>query len=129
MRIFRGLALNRQTTRGNSGGYAYGGVALLAVLFMLPALTTHAEVIGNPQRGAELANIVCAECHAVRERQLLSPNLRAPTFYEVANTPGMTAAALTVMLTTPHAGMPMFMFTPEQRQDVIGYILSLKTGN
>jgi mono/diheme cytochrome c family protein len=104
-------------------------VALLAILLLLPILTAHAQVIGNPQRGAELANGVCAECHAVRERQLLSPNLRAPTFYEVANTPGMTAAALTVTLTTPHVGMPMFMFTPEQRQDIIGYILSLKPGN
>jgi mono/diheme cytochrome c family protein len=104
-------------------------MALLAILLTLSTPTAHAQVIGNPQGGAELANNVCAECHAVRERQLLSPNLRAPTFYEVANTPGMTAAALTVTLTTPHAGMPMFMFTPQQRQDVIGYILSLKTGS
>jgi mono/diheme cytochrome c family protein len=104
-------------------------IASAAVLLLFSTLAAQAQVIGNPQRGAELANVVCAECHAVRERQVLSPNLMAPTFYEVANTPGMTAAALTVTLTTPHAGMPMFMFTPDQRQDMIGYILSLKTGN
>jgi mono/diheme cytochrome c family protein len=33
---------------------------------------------------------------------------------------------LTVALTTPHAGMPMFMFTDDQRRDVIAYILSLR---
>jgi mono/diheme cytochrome c family protein len=103
--------------------------AILATLLTLSAMTAHAQVIGNPQRGAELARDVCTECHAVRDRQLLSPNPRSPTFYEVANRPGMTAAALTVTLTTPHAGMPMFMFTPEQRQDIIGYILTLKADN
>ena len=39
----------------------------------------------------------------------------------------MTTAALTVALTIPHAGMPMFVLTSEQRQDIIAYILSLKT--
>jgi hypothetical protein len=38
----------------------------------------------------------------------------------------MTAAALTVALTTPHAGMPMFILTPDQRAGVIAYILGLK---
>jgi mono/diheme cytochrome c family protein len=100
--------------------------ALSAILLTLPTLTAQAQAIGNPQRGAELATDACAGCHAVRDRQLLSPNPKAPTFYEVANRPGMTAAAFTVTLTTPHAGMPMFMFTPEQRQDIIGYLLRLK---
>ncbi len=104
-------------------------IAFSAIALILSAATAHAQDIGNPRRGAELAGSVCAECHAVRDRQLLSPNLRAPTFFEVANRPGMTAAALTVTLTTPHAGMPMFMFTPDQRQDVIGYILGLKVDN
>ncbi len=104
-------------------------VAVSALLFTLPTLAAQAQAIGDPQKGAELARSVCADCHAVSERQRLSPNPRSPTFYEIANTPGMTAAALTVTLTTPHAGMPMFMFTPDQRQDVIGYILSLKENN
>jgi mono/diheme cytochrome c family protein len=104
-------------------------LALYVTWLMLPTLVAQAQVIGNPQRGGELARDVCAECHGVRDRQILSPNPRSPTFYEIANSPGMTAAALTVTLTTPHAGMPMFMFTLEQRQDIIGYILSLKAEN
>jgi len=38
----------------------------------------------------------------------------------------MTSTALTVALTTPHAGMPMFRLSADQRQAVIDYILSLK---
>jgi hypothetical protein len=55
-----------------------------------------------------------------------SPNSRSPTFVELANTPGMTAMALTVALTTPHAGMPMFVPTADERENIIAYILSLK---
>lgn len=58
-------------------------VALLAILLMLPTLATQAQVIGNPQRGAELVRDVCTECHAVRDRQVLSPNPRSPTFMKL----------------------------------------------
>jgi mono/diheme cytochrome c family protein len=37
----------------------------------------------------------------------------------------MTHTALIVALTTPHAGMPMFLLTDKQRDDIIAYILSL----
>jgi hypothetical protein len=37
----------------------------------------------------------------------------------------MTTVALTVVL-TPHAGMPMFMLTTDQRGDIIAYILGLR---
>ena len=47
-------------------------------------------------------------------------------FPDLATTPGMTSTALLVALTTPHAGMPMFTLTSEQRDDIIAYILSLK---
>jgi hypothetical protein len=38
----------------------------------------------------------------------------------------MTTAALTIALTTPHAGMPMFVLASEQRQDIIAYISETK---
>ena len=88
-----------------------------------------AQGVGDPQGGLELAQQVCSECHAIRRGQVRSPNSRSPTFLELATAPGMTAAALLVALTTPHAGMPMFLLTAEQRENVIAYILSLKEGN
>jgi mono/diheme cytochrome c family protein len=85
-----------------------------------------AQTVGDPQEGLALAQQVCSECHAVQRGQVRSPNSRAPTFTELATTPGMTSTALLVALTTPHAGMPMFRLTAEQRQDVIAYVLSLR---
>ena len=81
---------------------------------------------GNAALGLALARQVCSECHAIQAQQLQSPQARAPTFLALSTTPGMTATALSVALTTPHAGMPMFRLTAEQRDGIIAYILSLK---
>ena len=94
--------------------------ASLVLLLMLSATASQAQ---EP----EVARNTCSECHATERGQPLSPNLRAPTFVEIANTPGVTEAALLLMLTTPHAGMPMFILSPQQRQQIIDYVLSLKT--
>jgi mono/diheme cytochrome c family protein len=92
----------------------------------LAASDVQAQGAGNLEEGFTLARQVCAECHAVRKGQVRSPNPRSPTFPELASTPGMTATALFVTLQTPHAGMPMFILTDEQRANIIAYILSLK---
>ena len=101
-------------------------VALLAI--SVAASHVNAQGSGNPQAGLALAQQVCSECHAVRREQVRSPNSSAPTFVALATTPGMTSVAIMVALTTPHAGMPMFILTTRQREDVIAYILSLKEG-
>jgi Cytochrome C oxidase, cbb3-type, subunit III len=99
-------------------------VTFLALLVVVSHV--HAQADGDPQRGLALAQQVCSECHAIRRGQVRSSNSQAPTFLELATAAGMTTAALSVALTTPHAGMPMFQLTAEQREDVIAYILSLR---
>jgi mono/diheme cytochrome c family protein len=99
-------------------------VTLLAL--SLAVSPVQAQALGDPQGGLASAQQVCSECHAIRGGQVRSPNSTAPTFLELATAPGMTSAALTVALTTPHAGMPMFKLTADQREDVIAYILSLR---
>jgi mono/diheme cytochrome c family protein len=94
--------------------------------FSFAVSPVQAQALGDPQEGLTSAQQVCSECHAIRGGQVRSPNSRAPTFLELATAPGMTSAALTVALTTPHAGMPMFKLTADQREDVIAYILSLR---
>jgi mono/diheme cytochrome c family protein len=84
-----------------------------------------AQAIGDPKQGLALAQQTCAPCHATVAEQDRSPNAQAPSFVDLATASGMTNAALLVALTTPHAGMPMFTFTKEQRDDIIAYILSL----
>ena len=100
-------------------------VCLATLLALGVAGIGHAQV-GVSQQGRVLAQEVCSECHAVTKGQVRSPNSRSPTFSELAGAPGMTSVALMVALTTPHAGMPMFMLTVEQREDIIAYILSLR---
>ena len=100
-------------------------ICLLTVLALLVA-AGHVCAQGNPQEGHAVALQVCSECHAIQKGQARSPNARSPTFVELANTPGMTATALSVALSTPHAGMPMFILTTEQKANIIAHILSLK---
>jgi mono/diheme cytochrome c family protein len=104
-------------------------VICLVTVLALSAAASHVHAQGNPQTGLALAQQVCSECHAVGKGQVRSPTSRAPTFVELATAPGMTTTALLVALTTPHAKMPMFILTVEQRESVIAYILSLKEGN
>jgi hypothetical protein len=58
-----------------------------------------------------------------------SPNLDAPDFSEVANTPGMTERALLVWLQTSHPTMPDFMIPAEVRDNLVAYIMSLKAAS
>jgi mono/diheme cytochrome c family protein len=99
-------------------------VTFVALLF--PFSRARAQEIGDTQHGLTLAQQVCSECHTIRRGQARSPNTRSPTFSELATTPGMTVGALTVALTTPHAGMPLLMLTDDRRRDVIAYILGLR---
>ena len=101
-------------------------VCALTFLVLLATGSPSYAQVGDGQNGFALAQDNCSDCHAIRGGQLRSPNSRSPTFSELANTPGMTAIALTVALTTSHAGMPMFMLTANQRAEIIAYILSLR---
>ena len=80
---------------------------------------------GDPGAGAAYAKQVCAKCHAI-DRTGISPELTAPPFRDVANTPGMTETALTVWLRTSHPTMPNIIVEPADMDNVIPYILSLK---
>jgi mono/diheme cytochrome c family protein len=99
----------------------------LATILALSAADSdaRAQAVGDPKEGLALAQQTCSQCHATVVEQDRSPNPRAPRFVDLAATSGMTSTALLVALTTPHAGMPMFTLTSEQRDDIIAYILSL----
>ena len=100
---------------------------LAALLAFCDAVSVaRAQTVGDAKEGLALAQQVCAQCHATVPAQDRSPNPRAPRFPELAATSGITRTALLVALTTPHAGMPMFTLTSEQRDDIIAYILSLR---
>jgi cytochrome c len=90
------------------------------------AANLRAQEIGNPGEGRKLAHALCAECHLVDKLPgEQSPNLIAPTFERIANTPGMNSAALTAALRTSHETMPNVIIKGSDLSNVIAYILSL----
>ena len=97
-----------------------------ACLLLTMATMAEAQEAGDPRRGLEYAQRVCAECHAVLPAERSSPRPELPTFATVANTPGMTGIAIAVWLQTPHKSMPNLILKLEDRNDLIAYIVSLR---
>jgi cytochrome c len=82
---------------------------------------------GNIAAGHAFASEACKPCHVVDVQEKSPRNLViAPAFRDIANTPGMTATALRVFLTSSHPKMPNLILKPQQIGDVIAYILSLR---
>jgi mono/diheme cytochrome c family protein len=102
-------------------------IRALALVLTLSPVTARAEQLGNAEKGLAYARAHCGECHGVEAADKdFSPNVDAPDFSAVANTPGMTERALGVWLQTSHPTMPNFLIDAEDRDDVIAYIMSLK---
>lgn len=76
--------------------------------------------------GHVLAQRMCAECHAVQPGQLVSPNPFAPSFETIANTRGMSAAALWVALHSSHRHMPNIILRPDDTRAIVAYILTMQ---
>jgi mono/diheme cytochrome c family protein len=89
------------------------------------AAGAHAVELGSIAEGQDLARAACARCHAVERDDAFSPAFPAPPFRDVAETPGMTATALSVALRTPHRDMPDFILKPDEIDNLTAYILSL----
>jgi mono/diheme cytochrome c family protein len=102
----------------------------LLTISCFPALFATAasaqQSTGDPEAGFELASEVCAFCHAISPGESMSPIPEAPSFEQVANTPGMTEMRLYAWMTTSHPTMPDIILEPEELTDVVAYILSLQ---
>jgi mono/diheme cytochrome c family protein len=100
---------------------------LLRILALLsPTSPALAVELGNAAAGLEYAQKVCADCHAVEE-DTVRHFTDVPSFQEVADTDGMTARALVVWLTTSHPNMPDIIVPPDDMDNVVAYIMSLRT--
>jgi mono/diheme cytochrome c family protein len=100
--------------------------ALLSIVACAVTAAAQAADVGSAERGLAIARAQCAECHLLGPEKGQSPKLNAPPFAQIANSPGMTAAALRVALATPHATMPNLIIKDEAADSIIAYILSLK---
>jgi hypothetical protein len=86
--------------------------------------------------GGLVAERMCAYCHRISPRRESEIEAGAPSFMEIANRPGRDAAFLREFASQTHivtsAGNPpmamsTIVLTPMSREDVIAYILSLKS--
>lgn len=106
-----------------------GLAALIAVealsLIRLPTARGAALGSDSATSGHQLAEAWCKACHAIEANTAGTSN-RAPDFARVADQPSTTALALKVFLRTSHPSMPNLVLTPEQTDDIVNYILSLK---
>ena len=102
-------------------------VALSAAgLLILLTIVVKGQAVGDVTRGRAFATRICAECHAVRRGEEISPDPRAATFGRIANTPGMTDMALVVWLRTPHDKMPNLVLSVGEINDVVAYIATFR---
>lgn len=103
---------------------AVAAAMVLPVFGPIPPLS--AQEVGDAVNGRDIATTVCAACHMVGKGESQSPPGGAPAFARIAATPGMTSIALSAILLSSHRNMPNIMLQPDERRDVIAYILSLK---
>ncbi len=98
----------------------------VAALMMLPGAAGAVE-LGNAESGHDYARKVCAGCHAVEKGASVSPTADVPSFQDVADTHGMSPRALAVWLQSPHPNMPDLILPPDDMDNVIAYIMSLRS--
>ncbi|MGO8918466.1 MAG: hypothetical protein ACLQJR_21405 [Stellaceae bacterium] len=126
----QGPAMCRNSTVWSNERCKRTSSKLFAIFILIAAATaTEAQERGDARKGLSHARRVCAECHAVLPSETTSPNAKAPTFKAVANTPGMTATALTAWFRTSHPTMPNLIIDPDDMDDLIAYILTLRDKN
>jgi mono/diheme cytochrome c family protein len=87
------------------------------------------------ERGAMVALGACARCHQVRPDRPSAQEAAAPSFMEIANLAGRNRDYLRRFATQRHlvrsvgqtpTVMPTLALTPEDREDVIAFILSYR---
>ena len=97
----------------------------LAVMAALLVLAATGEANAAASRGRILSQQWCAQCHGVGPNQS-SANADAPSFSAIAVEPSATEYSLRTFLRVPHPTMPNFVLKPDDIEDIVEYIVSLK---
>jgi mono/diheme cytochrome c family protein len=102
-------------------------IVALAALFFIRLHHASGDTVSSDSAGAghRLADAWCKQCHAIEASTAGMANA-APDFVKIANQLAMTALSLKVFLQTSHRNMPNLVIAPDQADDLVNYILSLK---
>jgi mono/diheme cytochrome c family protein len=103
-------------------------ISLVALAFATATQSAVAQGSGDAKAGLAYADAVCAECHAIKKGERVSPHERATAFEVVANARGMSDMALRVWFQSPHPSMPNLTLKEKLADDLVAYIMSLKDG-
>lgn len=75
--------------------------------------------------GRSMATRWCMACHVVEPGQSRATD-NAPSFQSIAARPDTTAASLDRYISKGHTLMPDFLLSPQERDALVAYILSLR---
>jgi mono/diheme cytochrome c family protein len=100
--------------------------ALTAVAAGTPAAGIRAAEF-NTTAGKQLAKEWCAACHVVEEGQGETMSTAAPSFFDIAADPAVTETGLRAFFASPHDQMPDLQISNSEADNLIAYILSLRT--
>lgn len=97
----------------------------ITLLIALTACSSSRGQGGDPVAGRALARHMCAECHLIAGPD---PNSlqRGPAFVDLAERENISAAYLRAFLKDPHGEMPDIPIPPDDREDLIAYILAIE---
>ena len=102
-------------------------LALIVLLFVrmhgAAAQDAPKGVKGDPEAGRLMAQAWCTECHSV-QRETAGTGTFVPDFTVIAGR--RSAPWLHAFLHSPHARMPAFAFEPNDADNLVAYIVSLK---
>jgi len=84
-----------------------------------------AAAAADPERGLQLSRGWCASCHLVEAAGAASD--AAPPFIAISNDPAITPERLRAWLAKPHPPMPDLPLTRAEEDDILAYIMSLKS--
>jgi len=101
-------------------------LSAVLVVAMSTAMAAAQEPRGDIASGRRLAEHWCGSCHFMNAGGAPAGS-NAPSLAQVAQLPSTTALALRVFLRTSHGGMPNIELTPADTDDLLAFILSLKT--
>ncbi len=109
---------------------AYACLSIAAACLTLSVVSAAAQSVpGDVQRGRELSERVCSNCHKLKADPTGPVSTDVLSFPSIANRPGVTAESLAGRIIVPHPAMPDVHLTVRELPEVIAYILSLKRSN
>lgn len=113
-----------------------GPILVVLLAATLVASAQQAPPAPSATIGALVAERMCSYCHRIAPGRESDIEAGAPSFMEIANRPGRDAAFLRSFATelhlvtsvgNPPVVMPTAVLTPQSRDDVVAYIIGLKS--